>query len=353
MRNTKQVIAGDTAIGGGAPITIQSMTNTDTADVNATVEQILRLEEAGCEIVRSSVYNEDCVAAISEIKKRIHIPLVADIHFDYRLAIGAMEHGVDKLRFNPGNIGGEDKVRLLVDCAKANNVPMRIGVNGGSLEKELLRKYGGPTPEALVESALAHAAILEKQNYYDSVISIKSSSVKDTVEAYRLISAKCDYPLHIGVTEAGGGEMALVKSAAAMGALLVDGIGDTMRISMTGDPVQEIHAAKAILKAVGIRKEGIEIVSCPTCGRTCTDLLAAVHQVEKALPQDKGYLKVAVMGCVVNGPGEAREADIGIAFGRGGCALFKKGEHFKTVPLEGAVDALIAEAMAILEEREK
>ena len=352
MRKSRQVTAGGVAVGGGAPITVQSMTNTDTADVNATVEQILRLEEAGCEIVRSSVYNEDCVKAISEIKKRIHIPLVADIHFDYRLAIGAMEQGVDKLRFNPGNIGGEDKVRLLVDCAKANKVPMRIGVNGGSLEKELLHKYGGPTPEALVESALNHAAILEKQHFYDSVISIKSSSVKDTVEAYRLIAAKCDYPLHIGVTEAGGGEMALIKSAAAMGALLVDGIGDTMRISMTGDPVQEVHAAKSILKAMCIRKEGVEIISCPTCGRTCTDLWTAVEKVEKALPRDRGYLKVAVMGCVVNGPGEAREADIGIAFGRGGCALFKKGEHFKTVPLEGAVDVLIAEALALLEERE-
>ncbi len=351
MRNTMRVTAGGVAIGGGAPITIQSMTNTDTADVNATVEQILRLERAGCEIVRSSVYNEDCVKAIPQIRERIHIPLVADIHFDYRLAIGAIEQGVDKLRFNPGNIGGEDRVRLLTDCAKAHGVPLRIGVNGGSLEKELLHKYGGPTPEALVESALAHAAILEKQHFYDSVISIKSSSVKDTVEAYRLISARCDYPLHIGVTEAGGGEMALVKSAAAMGALLVDGIGDTMRISMTGDPVQEIHAAKAILKAVGIRREGIEIISCPTCGRTCTDLSAAVERVEKALPNDKGYLKVAVMGCVVNGPGEAREADIGIAFGKGGCALFKKGEHFKTIPLEGAVDALIAEAQAMLEGR--
>lgn len=352
MRKTRQVMVGGIVIGGGAPVTIQSMTNTDTADVNATVEQILSLEAAGCEIVRSSVYNEECVRAIPAIKERIHIPLVADIHFDYRLAIGAMEQGIDKLRFNPGNIGGEDKVRMLVDCARANSVPMRIGVNGGSLEKELLRKYGGPTPEALVESALGHAAILEKQGYYDSVISIKSSSVRDTIEGYRLISKRCDYPLHIGVTEAGGGEMALVKSAAAMGALLVDGIGDTMRISMTGDPVQEVYAARAILKAVGLRQEGIEIISCPTCGRTCTDLLAAVKRVEKALPANRGYLKVAVMGCVVNGPGEAREADIGVAFGKGGCALFKKGEHFKTVPLEGAVDALIAEATAMLEERE-
>ena len=270
MKKTRKVMAGAVQIGGGAPVTIQSMTNTDTADAIATADQILALEEAGCEIVRSSVYNETCAKAIPEIKSRIHIPLVADIHFDWRLAIAAMENGVDKLRFNPGNIGGEENVKRLVDCAKAHHVPMRIGVNGGSAEKELLRKYGGPKPEALVESALKHVRMLEKQSYYDMVISIKSSNVPNTIEAYRLMSRECDYPLHIGVTEAGGGEMALVKAAAAMGALLVDGIGDTMRVSMTGDPVQEVYAAKEILKAMGLRKEGVEIVSCPTCGRTCT-----------------------------------------------------------------------------------
>ena len=352
MKKTRKVMAGAVQIGGGAPVTIQSMTNTDTADAIATADQILALEEAGCEIVRSSVYNEACAKAIPEIKSRIHIPLVADIHFDWRLAIAAMENGVDKLRFNPGNIGGEENVNRLVDCAKAHHVPMRIGVNGGSAEKELLRKYGGPKPEALVESALKHVRMLEKQSYYDMVISIKSSNVPNTIEAYRLMSRECDYPLHIGVTEAGGGEMALVKAAAAMGALLVDGIGDTMRVSMTGDPVQEVYAAKEILKAMGLRKEGVEIVSCPTCGRTCTDLLSAANRVEHELssliPKGK-YLKVAVMGCIVNGPGEAAEADIGVAFGKGGCALFKGGKLFRTVPLEAAVDELIAEAKAMME----
>lgn len=353
MKKTRKVTVGTVQMGGGAPVSIQSMTNTDTADAEATAEQILRLEEAGCEIVRSSVYNEDGARAIPKIKSRIHIPLVADIHFDYRLAIAAMESGVDKLRFNPGNIGGEENVKRLVDCAKQHQVPIRIGVNGGSAEKELLRKYGGPKPEALVDSALKHIAILEKQGFYDMVVSIKSSSAADTIAAYRLMSERCDYPLHIGVTEAGGGEAALVKSAAAMGALLYDGIGDTMRISMTGDPVQEVYAAKSILKAMGLRKEGVEIISCPTCGRTCIDLLSAANRVENELsniiPKGK-YIKVAVMGCVVNGPGEAGEADIGIAFGKGGCALFKGGKNIKTVPLENAVDELIAEAAAMITE---
>ena len=295
MKKTRKVMAGAVQIGGGAPVTIQSMTNTDTADAIATADQILALEEAGCEIVRSSVYNEACAKAIPEIKSRIHIPLVADIHFDWRLAIAAMENGVDKLRFNPGNIGGEENVKRLVDCAKAHHVPMRIGVNGGSAEKELLRKYGGPKPEALVESALKHVRMLEKQSYYDMVISIKSSNVPNTIEAYRLMSRECDYPLHIGVTEAGGGEMALVKAAAAMGALLVDGIGDTMRVSMTGDPVQEVYAAKEILKAMGLRKEGVEIVSCPTCGRTKIDLVGLAKQVEERLRDCKKPIKVAVI----------------------------------------------------------
>jgi len=339
---------GGVAIGGGAPVTIQSMTNTDTADAEATAAQILALEEAGCEIVRASVYNAACAAAIPAIKGRIHIPLVADIHFDYRLAIAAMEQGADKIRFNPGNIGGEEQVKRLADCARAHRCPIRIGVNGGSLERELLHKHGGPTPAAMVESAMGHVRILEQAGFYDTVISIKASNPRDTVQACRLLRGRCDYPLHIGVTEAGSGSMALIKSAAALGALLLDGIGDTVRVSITGDPVQEVYAARDILRAVGLRREGVEIVSCPTCGRTCTDLLSAVQRVEAELPKDKGYLKVAVMGCVVNGPGEAREADIGIAFGPGGCALFKHGEKYKTAPLETALDELIEEAKRML-----
>ena len=353
MKKTRKVMAGAVQIGGGAPVTIQSMTNTDTADAIATADQILALEEAGCEIVRSSVYNEACAKAIPEIKSRIHIPLVADIHFDWRLAIAAMENGVDKLRFNPGNIGGEENVKRLVDCAKAHHVPMRIGVNGGSAEKELLRKYGGPKPEALVESALKHVRMLEKQSYYDMVISIKSSNVPNTIEAYRLMSRECDYPLHIGVTEAGGGEMALVKAAAAMGALLVDGIGDTMRVSMTGDPVQEVYAANEILKAMGLRKEGVEIVSCPTCGRTRVDVMRMVELVNSRLPHKKGYLKVAVMGCAVNGPGEARDADIGVAFGDGNGILFEHGEKVSHGTAEDIVAQLINRASEMLDEQKK
>jgi len=261
-----------------------------------------------------------------------------------------MENGVDKLRINPGNIGGEARVKVLVDCAKAHKVPIRIGVNGGSLEKDLLEKYGGPRPEALVESALRHVAMLEKEGFYDTVISLKSSHVPEMVEAYRLIHQKVDYPLHLGVTEAGAGEQALVKSAVGIGALLLSGIGDTIRVSMTGEPVQEVYAAKEILRACGLLKEGIEMVSCPTCGRTGRDLLPIVERVKGALPQNKGYLKVAVMGCVVNGPGEAREADIGIAFGKDKAILFKKGEVYKTLPVEAAIAGLIKEAKELLEE---
>ena len=348
---TRQIIVGGVPIGGGAPVAIQSMLNTKTTDVAASLEQIRKLQAAGCQIVRLSVQNMEATRGFAEIAKESPLPLVADIHFDYKLAIAAAEGGAAKIRINPGNIGGEDRVKAVVDVCKARNIPIRIGVNGGSLDTKLLEKYGHPTAEALVESAFEHIALLEKYDFFDTCVSMKSSTVPTMVQAARLFRSKCDYPLHIGVTETGPVKQGMIKSAMGIGALLLDGIGDTIRVSLTDDPVEEVYAAKDILKAAGLRKEGVNIISCPTCGRTCTDLLAAVHQVEKALPQDKGYLKVAVMGCVVNGPGEAREADIGIAFGKGGCALFKKGEHFKTVPLEGAVDALIAEAIAILEER--
>ena len=341
MRKTKQVIAGGVAIGGGAPITIQSMTNTDTADVNATVEQILRLEEAGCEIVRSSVYNEDCVKAISEIKRRIHIPLVADIHFDYRLAIGAMEQGVDKLRFNPGNIGGEDRVKAVVEVCKEKHIPIRIGVNGGSLNKRLLEKYGHPTAEALVESAFEHLELLEKQGFYDTCVSMKSSTVPTMVAAARLFRSKCDYPIHIGVTETGPVKQGLMKSAMGIGALLLDGIGDTIRVSLTDDPVEEVYAAKDILKAAGLRKEGVNIISCPTCGRTRIDLIGLVNKVDEALKDCQKPITVAVMGCVVNGPGEAREADIGIAGGDGWGMIFEKGEQVEKLPYDELLPALL------------
>ncbi len=344
---TRQVHAGPVAIGGGAPVSIQSMTNTDTRDVAATTEQILQLEAAGCEIARVSVYDMECAKAVEGIRSRIHIPLVADIHFDYRLAIAAIEHGVDKLRFNPGNIGSVQKVRELTACAKAHSVPIRIGVNGGSLEKTLLAEYGGPTPQAMVESALKHIAILENEGFYDIVISLKASNVPDTVTAYRMMAARVDYPLHIGVTEAGMGELAVVKSAMGLGALLLDGIGDTLRVSLTGDPVQEVHAASAILQAAGLRRSGVEIVSCPTCGRCGTDLQAAVCNVQSRLQGFQGYLKIAVMGCAVNGPGEAKEADMGIAFGKSGNAvLFQKGEQIGAGPAQDMLERLIVMARA-------
>ena len=343
MRNTMRVTAGGVAIGGGAPITIQSMTNTDTADVNATVEQILHLERAGCEIVRSSVYNEDCVKAIPQIRERIHIPLVADIHFDYRLAIGAIEQGVDKLRFNPGNIGGEDRVRLLTGCAKAHGVPVRIGVNSGSVERPLLKKYGRPSPQAMVESAMRHVRLLENENFYDIVISLKASNVTDTVEAYRIISETTDYPLHVGITEAGTWKMSLVKSSAGIGSLLLHGIGDTVRVSMTDDPVKEVAAGYDILKAIGLKKDCPEIVSCPTCGRTKIDLISLANAVEQRLVNCRKPIKVAVMGCAVNGPGEAKEADIGIAGGDGCALIFKKGQIIRKVAEAEVLDCLIEE----------
>ncbi len=304
-------------VGGGTLVTVQSMTNTDTADVSATAAQINALTAAGCEIVRSSVYNMACAKALREIKSKISIPLVADIHFDYRLAIAAIENGADKLRFNPGNIGGEDRVRSLVACVKEHRVPIRIGVNAGSLEAELKQKHAGNTIAAMVESALTHVRILEREGFEEIVLSLKASDVRTTVEAYREISRLVDYPLHVGVTETGDTQSGVIKSAAGIGALLLEGIGDTIRVSLTDDPVREVETGLRILRAVGLRKDDIELVSCPTCGRTRVDVMQMVDLVNSRLPHHHGYLKVAVMGCAVNGPGEASDADIGVAFGNG------------------------------------
>ena len=335
---------GSVPIGGGAPVTIQSMTNTDTRDWQATVSQILELEQAGCEIVRSTVFDRRCLEALPEIIRRIHIPLVADIHFDHRLAIGAIKAGVAKVRINPGNIGSEAGVRELAACAKANGVPIRIGVNGGSLEKDLLKKYG-VSAEAMVESGIRHAEMLEKCGFSDIVLSLKASDPKITVAAYRRASELLPYPLHLGVTEAGRGEMALLRSAIGIGSLLMDGIGDTVRVSMTGGVVQEVEAAKKILAASGVRASDVRVVSCPTCGRTRVDLEAIVKRVESEL-LGKGArpIRVAVMGCAVNGPGEAREADIGIAFGTVNAAVFGRGEILYTDALPGVIDRFIADA---------
>lgn len=346
-----QVNVGGVRIGGGAPISIQSMTNTDTRNAEATVKQILELENAGCEIVRSSVYDERCVEVLPQIISKIHIPLVADIHFDYRLAIGAIKAGVAKVRINPGNIGSEAGVRKLAECASAYGVPIRIGVNGGSLEKELLQKYG-VCAEAMVESAQRHAELLENCGFSDIVVSLKASDPVTTVRAYRLASQIMPYPLHIGVTEAGMGETALLKSAIGIGSLLIDGIGDTVRVSMTGGVLQEVEAAKKILRAVGLRKDGADVVSCPTCGRTRVNLEEIVKKVRAALPEDTGNaMKIAVMGCAVNGPGEAREADIGIAFGSVNAVVFKKGEIIYSDKLPQVVDRFIADASEMMKRK--
>ncbi|MBQ3668474.1 MAG: flavodoxin-dependent (E)-4-hydroxy-3-methylbut-2-enyl-diphosphate synthase [Clostridia bacterium] len=322
---TRQVNAGGVLIGGGAPVSIQSMTNTDTRDAAATLEQIRALAQAGCEIVRVSVYDEKCADNVRTLVDNSPVPLVADIHFDHTLAIKALENGINKVRINPGNIGGENNVRRLADCLKTHHVPVRIGVNGGSLEKELLKKYGGPKPEALVESALNHAKMLERCGFYDIVLSMKCTNVPDTVRAAEIARRACDYPLHIGVTEAGTPGMGNIKSAIGIGALLLEGIGDTVRVSLTGDPVKEVYAAKDILKAVGLRSEGVDIISCPTCGRTCIEVGRIAETVRQATMDIKTPVTVAVMGCVVNGPGEAREADIGVAGGKSGGVLFRKG----------------------------
>ena len=338
---TRQIQVGNVKIGGGAPVVIQSMLNTKTTDVEASLHQIRQLAAAGCQIARLAVPNVESTRTFAEICAESPLPLVADIHFDYKLAIAAAEAGASKIRINPGNIGGEDRVKAVVDVCKDKHIPIRIGVNGGSLDKRLLEKYGHPTAEALVESAFEHLELLEKFGFYDTCLSMKSSTVPTMVEACRLFRSKCDYPLHIGVTETGPVKQGLIKSAMGIGALLLDGIGDTIRVSLTDDPVEEVYAAKDILKAAGLRKEGVNIVSCPTCGRTRIDLIGLVNQVDAALKDCEKPITVAVMGCVVNGPGEAREADIGIAGGDGWGMIFEKGEQVEKLPYEELLPALL------------
>ncbi|HIT73562.1 MAG TPA: flavodoxin-dependent (E)-4-hydroxy-3-methylbut-2-enyl-diphosphate synthase [Candidatus Fimicola cottocaccae] len=342
-KQVREVKIGDVLIGGTNPVAIQSMCNTDTRDIKSTVKQILDLEKAGCEIIRVAVPDMEAAEAIKGIKKEIHIPLVADIHFDYRLALKAMEGGIDKIRINPGNIGDESRIKQVVDMAKSRHIPIRIGVNSGSLEKYLVEKYKGVTPRGLVESALNHVRILEKYNFEDIVVSIKASSVPFSIEAYSILSDEIPYPLHVGITEAGTIWSGTVKSAVGIGAILSRGIGDTIRVSLTGDPVDEIYAAKEILKDLGMRKFGIEFVSCPTCGRTQIDLISIAKEVEQKCKNIDKDIKVAVMGCVVNGPGEAKEADIGIAGGKGEGLIFKKGEILRKVPEEILVSELMKE----------
>ncbi len=339
---TRQIMVGNVAIGGGAPVSIQSMLNTKTTDVEGSLAQLRALKDAGCEIARLAVPNEAAARGFAEIAAQSPLPLVADIHFDYKLAIAAAEGGASKIRINPGNIGGTDRVKAVVDVCRDKKIPIRIGVNGGSLDKKLLEKYGHPTAEALVESAFSHLELLEKQGFYDACVSMKSSTVPTMVAAARLFRSKCDYPLHIGVTETGPVRMGLIKSAMGIGALLLDGIGDTLRVSLTDDPVQEVYAAKEILRAAGLRKEGVNIISCPTCGRTCIDLIGLVGKVDEALKDCKKNITVAVMGCVVNGPGEAREADVGIAGGDGCGVLFVKGQPKEKVPYDQLLPTLIS-----------
>ena len=339
---TRQIFVGGVPIGGGAPVTIQSMTNTRTDDVAATVAQIRRLAAAGCQIVRVAVPDLAAAKAVGAIKEQIDIPLVVDIHFDYKLALECVAAGCDKVRINPGNIGGEDRVRQVADACRQKGIPIRIGVNGGSLEKPILAKYGGVTPEALVESAFGHIRLLEKFDFTDICVSLKSSSVPVTMAAYRLMSKKSDYPLHLGVTETGTPRMGILKSAVGIGGLLALGIGDTIRVSLSADPVEEVYAARDILKAAGVRKDGPELVACPTCGRTRIDLIGLANEVEERLKSVDKPITVAVMGCAVNGPGEASAADVGIAGGVGEGLLFRKGEIVKKVPQEALVDELFA-----------
>ena len=344
---TRQILVGGIPIGGGAPVVIQSMLNTKTTDVEGSLVQIRALKTAGCQVARLAVPNKEAAAAFADICAASPLPLVADIHFDYRLAIAAAEGGASKIRINPGNIGGEDRVQAVVDVCKEKHIPIRIGVNGGSLDKKLLEKYGHPTAEALVESAFQHLELLEKYGFYDTCVSMKSSTVPTMVAAARLFRSKCDYPIHIGVTETGPVRMGLMKSAMGIGALLLDGIGDTIRVSLTDDPVEEIYAAKDILKAAGLRKEGVNIISCPTCGRTQIDLIGLVNQVDEALKDCQKPITVAVMGCIVNGPGEAREADIGIAGGDGCGMLFEKGQQIEKLPYDELLPALLKRIEAL------
>ena len=340
---TRQIMVGNVPVGGGAPVSIQSMCNTKTDDVAATVDQIHALEAAGCEIVRVAVPDMAAAKAIGAIKSRIHIPLVADIHFDYRLALECAGQGVDKIRINPGNIGSKERVKAVVEVCRAGHIPIRIGVNGGSLEKELRNKYGGVTAEALVESAMGHVALLEEFDFHDICISVKCSSVPVNIAAYRLLSERCDYPLHLGVTEAGTPAMGRLKSAMGIGGLLCMGIGDTIRVTLTADPVEEITAAKQILQAAGLRQEGPNLIACPTCGRTNIDLIPIAQEVERRLAGCTKPITVAVMGCAVNGPGEASSADVGIAGGNGEGLVFAKGKVLRKVPQERLVEELMLE----------
>lgn len=338
-----QVKAGNVLIGNGADVSIQSMLNTRADDINGSVQQAKRLEDAGCEIIRAAIPDMNAVRLIPALKEAVSIPVVADIHFDYKLALESVSAGIDKIRINPGNIGDESRVKEVVKACKIKNIPIRIGVNSGSLEKDILKKYGHPTAQALCDSALYHASLLEKFDFYDTVLSMKSSDVKTMVEAYEIASRSCDYPLHLGVTEAGTTRMGIIKSSAGIGSLLLHGIGDTIRISLTADPVEEIYAAKDLLKAIGVRKNGITFVSCPTCGRTKIDLIGLANEAQERLENCNKNIKVAIMGCVVNGPGEAKEADIGIAGGDKEGLVFKKGEILYKVPEDKLIDALIEE----------
>lgn len=342
-RKTKLIEVGNINIGAESPISVQSMANTDTRDIGSTIDQIKRLQDAGCDLVRVAVPDMQAADAVSEIKSKINIPLIADIHFDYRLAVKAIENGTDKIRINPGNIGGVERVRKVVDKAKERNIPIRVGVNSGSLEKDLLAKYGGVTVEGLVESALNNVKMIEDLGYDNLVISIKASSVVETIEAYRLVSQKTDYPLHIGVTEAGTLFRGTIRSAVGIGTLLADGIGDTLRVSLTGDPVEEVRVGIEVLKSLELRKQGITFVSCPTCGRTRVNLVEIANRIEQELAKIDKPIKVAVMGCAVNGPGEAREADIGVACGDGCGLIFKKGEILRKVPEDRIVEELLKE----------
>ena len=340
MGSKKQILVGGVPMGGGAPMVIQSMCNTKTHDVEATVKQILALEQAGCQVVRLAIPDMAAAQAIPAIKKQVHIPLVADIHFDHRLALEALKGGIDKIRINPGNIGDKDKVKAVADACKAAGVPIRVGVNSGSVDADLREKYG-VTPETLCQAALRNLEQLEDCGFYDTCVSLKMSNVFGTIQAYRLMAQKCDYPLHLGVTEAGNEHFGTLRSAAAFGGLLCDGIGDTLRVSLTADPVREIYAAKDILKAAGLRREGVNIISCPTCGRTQIDLIGLVNRVNEALRDCEKPITVAVMGCIVNGPGEAREADIGIAGGDGCGMLFEKGQQIMKLPYDELLPALL------------